>query len=197
MVELTERRRRIIDQAIEMIGEDGLSALTMRRLSERLEVTEPALYRHFESKSAILSGILTVLEGETFELLSLDPGVTPAELLSHFERLFALFTKRPALAAVVFMDEFAAVDPELKAQVGRLLVKNRDRLADVFASMLPRGASNGSIDPDALATLLLGGVRLLVHEWRLDGYRWDLEDRGRRLVAALTDMFTGSKRSKK
>ncbi|MFW6247831.1 MAG: TetR family transcriptional regulator [bacterium] len=55
MRELTDRQHQIVDHAIEMIGEGGLSGLTMRRLSERLGVTEPALYRHFENKTAMLA----------------------------------------------------------------------------------------------------------------------------------------------
>ena len=55
VVELGLTRR--IDHAIEMIGEGRLSGLTMRRLSERLGVTKPALYRHFENKTAILAAM--------------------------------------------------------------------------------------------------------------------------------------------
>ncbi len=197
MRELTDRQRQIVDHAIEMIGEGGLTGLTMRRLSERLGVTEPALYRHFENKTAILAAMLTVLEAETYERLPLDQTASPEALVAHFDRLFALLTERPALATVVFLDEFAATDPELQAMVSELLAKNRERLATAFATMQARptatggGATAAVPDPDSLATLLLGGVRLVVREWRLDGCRWDLAERGRRLVFALTTTMNG------
>ena len=184
MRELTDRQRQIVDHAIEMIGDGGLSGLTMRRLSERLGVTEPALYRHFENKTAILAAMLTVLEAETYERLPFDQTASPDTLVTHFDRLFTLLTERPALATVVFLDEFAATDAELQAMVRDLLAKNRERLATAFAAM--HVLSAGAPDLDSLATLLLGGVRLVVREWRLDGCRWDLAERGRRLVAALT-----------
>ena len=191
MRDLTERQRQIVDHAIEMIGEGGLAALTMRRLSERLGVTEPALYRHFENKTAILAAILGVLEAETYERLPLEENVTPAALQEHFDRLFALLTERPALATVVFIDEFAEADPQLQAMVGELLAKNRERLATALAATQVSGTpASTPPDTDSLATLLLGGVRLVVREWRLDGCRWDLAERGRRLVAALTNTLT-------
>ncbi|TVQ22854.1 MAG: TetR/AcrR family transcriptional regulator [Spirochaetaceae bacterium] len=202
MRDLTDRQRQIVDHAIEMIGEGGLSGLTMRRLSERLGVTEPALYRHFENKTAILAAMLGVLEAETYERLPFDQTATPDALAAHFDRLFALLTERPALATVVFLDEFATTDPELKSMVSELLAKNRERLATAFSAMrthgldgaVPVGATPPSSipDPDSLATLLLGGVRLVVREWRLDGCRWDLAERGRRLVAALTTTMSGA-----
>ena len=192
MRDLTDRQRQIVDHAIEMIGEGGLSGLTMRRLSERLGVTEPALYRHFENKTAILAAMLTVLEAETYERLPLEGAATPGALVAHFDRLFALLTERPAIATVVFLDEFAATAPELQAMVRKLLAKNHDRLTTAFATMQAHApAEDGTAlaataDPDSLATLLLGGVRLVVREWRLNGCRSDLAARGRRLVAALT-----------
>lgn len=194
MADLSERQRQIVDHAIDMIGEGGLVSLTMRRLSERLGVTEPALYRHFENKTAILSALLSVLEAETYERLSLPGSGSLSALQAHFERLFALFAERPALATVVFLDEFAAADPELKGRVRRLLARNREQLADAFRVMEQSRVSEEPIDADSLATLVLGGVRLLVREWRLDGCTWDLVDRGRRLVATLGTAFTGMDR---
>ena len=184
MATLTDRQRQIVDRAIELIGSHGLSALTMRRLSEALGVTEPALYRHFENKSAILDAMLLVLEAETYDKLPLEEDATPKALVSHFERLFALIVERPALATVVLADELAAGDEQILVRVRQLLAKNRSRLVGVLRTLARQSARN--VDAESLATLLLGGVRLLVREWQLDGCSWDLVGRGRRLVGALT-----------
>ena len=60
-------------------------------------------------------------------------------------------------------------------------------LATQEATATDGATTDTTADPDSLATLLLGGVRLVVREWRLDGCRWSLAERGRRLVAALTN----------
>ena len=193
MISLTGRQRDIVERAIDVIGDEGLSALTMRRLSDALGVTEPALYRHFENKSAILDAILSVLEAETYDRLPLETDATPHAVAAHFERLFELFADRPALATAVFLDEFASNDPQIAVRVRELLARNRERLARAFAAIgrrrhgqsAERSRRRSADLAEARATLLLGGVRLLVREWRLDGCSWNLPGRGRLLVRAL------------
>lgn len=47
----------IRDQALAIIDEDGLGALTMRRLATRLGVQAASLYTHFPNKEAVLESI--------------------------------------------------------------------------------------------------------------------------------------------
>jgi AcrR family transcriptional regulator len=47
----------IRDQALAIIDEDGLDALTMRRLADRLSVQAASLYTHFPNKEAVLDAI--------------------------------------------------------------------------------------------------------------------------------------------
>lgn len=50
-------RERILDAAVSLVDEEGLEALTMRRLGQRLGVEAMSLYRHVEGRGALLDGI--------------------------------------------------------------------------------------------------------------------------------------------
>ena len=50
-------RQRILDLALEIIDEDGLEALTMRRLAAAAGVKPMSLYHHFAGKQAILNAV--------------------------------------------------------------------------------------------------------------------------------------------
>lgn len=52
------RRGEILDAALAVFGEKGYESGTMREIAKRIGVTEPALYRHYESKEAILADIV-------------------------------------------------------------------------------------------------------------------------------------------
>lgn len=52
------RRGEILDAALTVFGESGYEAGTMREIAKRVGVSEPALYRHYDSKEAILAEIV-------------------------------------------------------------------------------------------------------------------------------------------
>lgn len=57
-------RERILASALELVDQDGLEALTMRRLADRLEVDPMSLYNHVESKDDLLDGLTEALWSE-------------------------------------------------------------------------------------------------------------------------------------
>lgn len=57
-------RERILAAALELVDQDGLEALTMRRLADQLKVDPMSLYNHVESKDDLLDGLTEVLWSE-------------------------------------------------------------------------------------------------------------------------------------
>jgi AcrR family transcriptional regulator len=47
-------RRRLLEEAILMLRDGGLEALSLRRLAERVGVSQTALYHHFHDKQGLL-----------------------------------------------------------------------------------------------------------------------------------------------
>ena len=57
-------RERILNAAIELADEDGIEALTMRRLGRRLGVEAMSLYNHVTDKDDILDGMVELITAE-------------------------------------------------------------------------------------------------------------------------------------
>lgn len=55
-------REAIVRAALDLLNETGLDGLTVRRLAERLQVKNPALYWHFPSKRALLDEMAQMLQ---------------------------------------------------------------------------------------------------------------------------------------
>ncbi|GEM33371.1 TetR family transcriptional regulator [Nocardia neocaledoniensis NBRC 108232] len=55
--ERAERHQRIIDTARELAEAEGWEAVTIRKLAERIEYSQPVLYSHFANKAAIVGAV--------------------------------------------------------------------------------------------------------------------------------------------
>jgi AcrR family transcriptional regulator len=53
-----ERRRQLLDVALEVFAEGGFHKTSMDSVAERAGVTKPVLYQHFDSKRALYSELL-------------------------------------------------------------------------------------------------------------------------------------------
>jgi AcrR family transcriptional regulator len=59
---LTARQSQVLDCTMELLREDGLGGLTIRKVAIRVGFSEAALYRHYSSKEALLVGLLERME---------------------------------------------------------------------------------------------------------------------------------------
>jgi AcrR family transcriptional regulator len=57
-------RGRIVTAAIELADEDGLEAVSMRRIGQRLGVEAMSLYNHIPNKDAVLDAMVDLLVGQ-------------------------------------------------------------------------------------------------------------------------------------
>src|SRR5690625_2198760 len=101
MKEFTERQIEIMKAATQRIDRYGIQNLTTKTLAADIGLSEPALYRHFDSKTDILSSLLTYFTCEMKERLS---GITPVaemgageELRAVFDSQLKAFVKKPAI----------------------------------------------------------------------------------------------------
>nr|WP_240977854.1 TetR/AcrR family transcriptional regulator C-terminal domain-containing protein [Planctomonas sp. JC2975] len=57
-------RDRVLEEALRLVDDDGLDALSLRTLASRLEVQAPTLYWHVKNKSELLDGLADAIMDE-------------------------------------------------------------------------------------------------------------------------------------
>jgi AcrR family transcriptional regulator len=63
-VEPVISRNSVVDEALGIVDEEGIAALSMRSIAKRLGVQAPSLYNHFKGREDILDAVaLRILEG--------------------------------------------------------------------------------------------------------------------------------------
>lgn len=81
---MTDSRHRILAEATDLFLSEGMRGVTMRSIARRVGMTAPALYRHFQSREEILTGVALeahrLFGRHLFEALS---GETPEERMQR------------------------------------------------------------------------------------------------------------------
>ena len=94
---MDDKRRLILDQALALVDERGLAAMSMRAVAERVGLTSMALYPYVGGKDALLDGLVEILHMELGAESGLN--VVAAADMDWRPRLRALGRAVRALAA--------------------------------------------------------------------------------------------------
>lgn len=126
--ERAERHRLIIDTARQLAEAEGWDAVTVRKLADRIEYSQPVLYSHFAGKRAIVTAVAEDGIGELAATMrrARESATTDTEALDAVTRAYSDFAgEQPALYDAIFaMPTDLAFGPDapesLKAAFGEL-----------------------------------------------------------------------------
>lgn len=119
---MSEQRENILVHACDLFLSDGFEGFSMRKLARAVGVTAPALYRHYDSKEALLHDILSEAYRRLAQYLydSLE-GATPAERFRMAGEGYLTFAiENPRLYNAIFVSPhlvgLAEIPDEIAAQ---------------------------------------------------------------------------------
>jgi len=181
---MTARQQDIINAAINIISREGFQDLTTKHLAELVGVSEAALYRHFDSKTDLLHKIL-----EYFQSLAQDAmGNIHNEISDPLEQVkafvinrYKLFMDNPDLAKVMFSEEIFQNDRSLAEHNLSIMHIHRDQLLKSIRQAQKQGQIRNDLEPIQLFRIIVGSMRLLVTQWQLCGYQFELKQEGEKL----------------
>ncbi len=189
---MTERQQEIIDKAIEIIAGKGIQNLTIKNLSKAINVTEPAIYRHFENKMEILITMLNNLDEFTKQFTEniLKENISPLQklekiLLSYFDA----FAKHPYWASVIFSDEIFKNEEVLTEKIQAMLAKKEECYLKLIAKAQRKGEVRKDVTKQHLTLVIMGALRLLIKRWELSGFSFDLKKEGKKLLRSLMQII--------
>ncbi|MDY7086380.1 MAG: TetR/AcrR family transcriptional regulator [Actinomycetota bacterium] len=107
---MDDKRRLILDQALALVDERGLAAMSMRAVAERVGLTSMALYPYVGGKDALLDGLVDLLSLELGDEVGVDRpddwrhrlralGRSVRALAKRHPGAFPLLLNRPASGA--------------------------------------------------------------------------------------------------
>lgn len=182
---LTKRQNEIVDAALHLIAEKGMSNFTIRHLSQALNITDAALYYHFQDKLEIIQALVSRFEGEVDSIGEDLHGWAAVE--AALVRRTELVLASPDLARVLFAEEVFQGEPEVEKLLYGMMKRHREIMLRYFSEARDAGEISPDIPPDTLFRMVIGPIRLLIKQWGMSGGAFDLRlERGKLLTSLKT-----------
>jgi AcrR family transcriptional regulator len=107
----------ILDAAWDLVGEQGLAALSLRDLAARVGMRAPSLYQYFDSKHAIYDAMFGQGAREALEEVDIGAlgGGAADQLRASAHKMFDFFTSNPARALLLFQRTIPGFEPSAES----------------------------------------------------------------------------------
>ena len=185
-----ERQILIIDEAIKIIHELGYQAFSIRELSKRVGISEPAIYRHFLNKEDIILGILgrfNDFDQSLFE--EVKKYKNPIDQIQSFIQYhFDFLEKNPGMTSIVFAEEIFNQSDLLRDKLMSIIEKRKNLIKSILDGAR-RNKKVVSVDSKELVTIILGFIRLVILEWRMSDFAFSLSQRGKKVVHTIEELL--------
>jgi AcrR family transcriptional regulator len=189
---LSDRQEQIIDESIKIISERGIQGMTIKNLSKAIGISEPGIYRHFNSKTEIILGILTRFQ----ELaISFSQNVKVQQINSVekirfiFSQMIQTFAENPSTVSVFFAEEIFNNEAILKnkiIEIGEMHAKTIEQIVIVGQA---DNIIRKDIDAKSLTLVLMGSLRFTVKSWDFFDHAFDLKQEGSKIIEVLTKIL--------
>lgn len=181
----TDRQVEIIEISMSLIAENGIQGFTIKNLSKQLGISEPAIYRHFENKTAILISILDnfkEMAGMMSTLFTESDKTAISKVEFLFLRMLDIFTEQPSIISVIFSEEIFKNDTVLRNKILEIHNMNQSKIEDIIEKGQTENNVRSDMDKSTLALIFMGAFRLLVKRWDLNNYNFNLKQEGAKLI---------------
>jgi AcrR family transcriptional regulator len=174
------RQKQIVSAARRLIVKYGSEHVTVRRMAKEIGVSEGAIYRHFRSKTDVLSFLIDDIE----ETLIGDVEKNYSEELNSLEILEKIIVdhissiqQRKGVSFQVIAEIISLGDKKLNKKIYEVISKYIDRIKMILEKGIKEGAIQPGIDLDSTAMLFFGMTQGLVNIWALSQYNFNLQQR--------------------
>ncbi len=192
MTRFSDRQKEIINESLNLIANSGIQNLTIKNLSKAVNISEPAIYRHFTDKMDILMSIVTYLTMSEKWILKKVLASGPSALdqikgffIEHFRQIVADRNSTVLRCSEALLQH----DPRLSQKIIAMMHLSRDALNNIVEQGQQTGEIRTDISAKQLTIIIMGALRFLITSWQQSAYDFDLEAEGEKQVKAIRKMI--------
>ena len=171
------RQEQIAEAALDIVRSNGVRALNVAAVAEKVGIVASAVYRHYKNKSEIVAAVLqliqTRLNGHFQGVVMLD--LEPLEKLQLLlNRHIELIGTNNAIPRIIFSEEVLGGMPDKRQQLYGIIQNVIGNVATIVAEGQANGTIRKDLPAETIAVSFLGMIQPAAIIWSLSSGTFDL-----------------------
>lgn len=172
-----ERKKEVLGIAKKIIYEKGFYKLTIRNIAEKMDISEAAIYRHFNGKEDIIDQLTDLVFTQGCSL-NIKSKKDPIETLKKFiDKQIDFFETNPYLSIISFQDDMFREYPQIKEKFINHQKKREEEIIKLIKRGIEQNLVQKKVNPEAFASLYMGSIRITVLKWKNSNFNYSLKDK--------------------
>lgn len=191
-----ETRQHILDVAIRLFSQQGVSSTSLADIAQAAGVTRGAIYWHFKNKSELFSEIWELSESSISDLETEyrakfpgDPLSVLREILVYILEATVIEERRRLMMEIIFHKcEFVGEMTVVQQAQRNLCLESYDRIEQTLKDCIAAKLLPANLLTRRAAILMRGYISGLMENWLFAPQSFDLKTEARSYVAILLEM---------
>lgn len=176
---MLNRKDKIIISAIELLDEDGIAGVTIKNIAKKQKVTEPALYRQFQSKQEIINSIMEEFgyyDQRIQETIQQSDLKGREALLFYVRRYAELYENYSELTTVLLSMDVYFYQAYTKGLMTKVIMDRKKFLILLVEQSRDALCFSDKMTPAEIASVIQGTIFAQIYEWRLSEKSYSLHE---------------------
>ncbi len=192
-----ETRNHILDVAIRLFSQQGVSATSLADIAQAAGVTRGAIYWHFKNKSDLFSEIWELSESSIGDLESEYQAKYPDDPLSVLKEILAYVLeatvsdeRRRLMMEIIFHKcEFVGEMVKVQQLHREYCMASNDRIEQALTNCIAKNLLPKTLNIRRAAILMRSYITGLMENWLFAPQSFDLQSEARSFVDILIEMY--------
>jgi len=167
------RKQEIVDISWDLLTQHGAAYVTIKNISQKAQISEAAIYRHYKDKHSILMALVENFESHVMDNIDNPARVYKNPLLKLKEIMknhLILTETRQRIMFAITAESIHFNDDELRRKILSVIENYKERIKDILKQARKQGLVRKNVNLDSVSFVFFGLIEAAVIQYALTNY---------------------------